>query len=302
MKTIQPLTYKIKLYKEGIEEKINEYKDINYFKKSLENFLFFSDNMEKYITREIDGKKISLNSEIEIKDNKYIFINFKYGGAVNEHDNSIIIENEEITQELKKTGDMLSDYPCGIEFSIREDSKFLIIEGKMTILANGNQQMKGKIEKMFKEIYKQDKKIGFTNPEYRIDFFMTKEEIKIIDKRVRSVIFQYEVEHLNIFKKLESNKTKNKTARIKVEFSNFGNYEEEKELLNFIKGLEKENGLKVGKLVSKNVRVRQNGKYYQGMLKDENDEFIVQSKELVLENKKDISFFEFKKISEDFFK
>lgn len=301
MKTIQPLTYEIRLFKQWIIWKINNYKDINYLKNAIEDYLYYSDNMENFPTKEIDGKKVCLHKPIEIVGN-YLFINFKYWEQVNEHDNSIILENDSITQEINKTWDLVSDFPCWIEFNVDEDSKFLKIFWKLTLLANWNQQMKSKVEKIFRDIYKQEEQVWFTEPTYKIDFLFTKDEMKIIDKRVSSIIFNYEVPHTNIFKSLaDEEETKKKTAKIKVEFSRFWNYNEEKELETFIKYLEKNSPVKTWKLISKTVKVRQNNKYYQWNLKDENDEFIVQAKELVLASEKDISYEDFKKISKEFF-
>ena len=43
MKSIIPLTYKIKLFKDWIETKINDYKTPDYLKKAIEDLLFFSE-------------------------------------------------------------------------------------------------------------------------------------------------------------------------------------------------------------------------------------------------------------------
>ena len=91
MKTIQPFTYEIKLFKDWIIWKLNNYKDINYLKNAIEDFLYYSDNMKNYPMREIDGKKICLHKPIEIDNDDYLFINFKYWEQVNEHDNGDII-------------------------------------------------------------------------------------------------------------------------------------------------------------------------------------------------------------------
>lgn len=307
MKSIIPLTYKIKLFKDWIETKINDYKTPDYLKKAIEDLLFFSENLnlKKFQNRKIDGKKIWSYSPIEIekiKDKTYVFINFKYWDEVNEHDNAVIVENEQIKQTLSKTWDLLADFPCAIDFNIAEDSKFLIIEWKMTIMSNWNQQMKSKILTIFKKIYIQSKNVWLTEPEYKVDFFITEEEIKIIDKRVSAIVLNYEIPYNNIYKWIAENTKSNKNAKIKIEFSSFlKTINEEKELEKFIKSLENLNWLQVWKLVSKHVKIRQNNKDFKWFLTEQNEEFIVQAKELFLENKKDISLKEFKEKSREYF-
>lgn len=306
MKSIIPLEYKIKILKQNVlNSTIEEYKKIEFMKQSIQDYFFFLENQEssKFKPKNILQRKVWLYQEIEIIENKSLFINFKYWDAVIETDNSIIIENDEITQVINPKGDLLADFPCWISFNVIDDWKFLKISWKMTIMVKWNEQMKWKIKEILEKIYIHNNQWENTiKPSIEVEFFYTKDEINIIDKKVRWIKMSFNIENKNLFKQWE-NWSNKKTARLDINYSWWWKIwiDNEKELEKFINELET-NLWNFGILVSKTAQIKDNWKTYSTVIENQKDELIVNLKEAVIESKKEISYTEFKKLSLTFFK
>lgn len=306
MKTIIPLEYEIKILKINVlDSTLENYKKIDFMKKSISDTLFFFENQveNKFKPLKIQQRKIWLYQEIEIIDSNLLFINFKYWDSVNQSDNSVIIENEKIAQVINKTWDFLTDFPCWISFNIREDSKYLFISWKMAILANRNEQMKWKIKEIFEKIYIHNNQWeNDITPKININFYYTKEEVQLIDAKVRWIKMTFNVPRWDLFKQWEEWFDKD-NARLEIKYSWWKKIgtDNEKELENFIKELE-EKIWNFWKLVSRTAEIRDNKKTYKTEVNNLNDELIVNLKEAVIATSKEMSYDDFKKLSMDYLK
>lgn len=192
MQKIIPLKYKIKLWKNCLsEEKIKKYSTPEYLKERLENEFRLNEHLidpTKIFVKKHNSKDISIEEPIEIDEFEnvdFVFIKFKYWDKVAKNDNWKIIDDGEVIQIIVDKGSLLTDFYFWMEFNIKPDSKFLIIEWNITTVQKSNEQMKSQILNLFeKDIYLQDKNDEY-KPEYSLKFKFEEQEIKNIEEKIR---------------------------------------------------------------------------------------------------------------------
>lgn len=191
MQKIIPLIYKVKLWKSCLsEDKIKKYSTPEYFKERLEDEFRLSEHLadnKKIFLKKYVQKEVSLEEEIildKFNDKDFIFTKFKYWDKVAENDNWKVCHEWEIIQVISDKGSLLTDFYFWMEFSSRQDSKFLFIEWTITTVQKSNEQMKAQIYHLFKtDLYKQDNNDHL--PEYIVDFKFEEQEIKNISEKVK---------------------------------------------------------------------------------------------------------------------
>lgn len=192
MQKIIPLTYKVKLWKSCLSaDKIKKYSTPEYFKERLEEEFRLSEHLadtKKIFVKKCSSKDVSLEEEIEIDDfnsKSFIFTKFKYWDKVAENDNWKVVHEWEIVQVMANEGSLLTDFYCWIDFCIRPDSKYLIIEWTITTVQKSNEQMRSQIHHMLKyDLYPQDNSTDHI-PEYTVKFKFEEQEVKNIHKNVK---------------------------------------------------------------------------------------------------------------------
>jgi hypothetical protein len=173
----------------------------------------------------------------------------------------------------------------------------------MSILANWNEQMKWKIKEIFEKIYIHNNQWeNSIQPKIDINFFYTKEEIKLIDQKVRWVKMTFNISKWNLFRQWEEWSDKD-TATLEVKYSWWRKIwtDNEEELEEFIKNLE-DKIWSFWKLTSKSAEIRTNKKTYKTNINNLNDELVVNLKEAVIKTAKEISYDEFKEVSLNYLK
>lgn len=191
MQKIIPLTYRVKLWKSCLsEDKIKRYSTPEYFKERLEEEFRLSEHLaddKKIFLKKYVQKEVSLEEPIIIdnfNDKDFIFAKFKYWDKVAENDNWKVCHEWEIIQVLSDKWSLLTDFYFWMDFWIRPDSKFLIIEWTITTVQKSNEQMKAQIYHLLKnDLYLQDNIDHL--PEYIVDFKFEEQEIYRISEKIK---------------------------------------------------------------------------------------------------------------------
>ena len=194
MQKIIPLSYKVKLWKSCLsEDKIKRYSTPEYFKERLEEEFRLTEHIadpKKIFVKKCSQKDVSLEESIDIdvfNDKTFIFTKFKYWDKVAENDNWKVAHEWEIVQVMSNIGSLLTDFYFGMDFSIRADTKFLIIEWTITTIQKSNEQMKAQILHLLKDdLYLQDDTKDYA-PEYAVDFKFEEQEISRISEKVKKL-------------------------------------------------------------------------------------------------------------------
>ncbi len=192
MQKIIPLYFKVKLWKSCLsEDKIKRYSTPEYLKQRLEEEFHLSEHLadaKKIFVKKCSWKDVSLEETIEIDNyNKkiFIFVKFKYWDKVSKNDNWKIAHEWEIVQIMANEGSLLTDFYCGIDFIVRPDSKYLIIEWTITTVQKSNEQMRAQLQYLLEnDLYIQDN-IEHNKPEYIVKFKFEEQEIKNIKEKVK---------------------------------------------------------------------------------------------------------------------
>ena len=200
MQKIIPLTYKVKLWKSCLsEDKIKRYSTPEYFKERLEEEFRLSEHLadsKKIFVKKYVQKEVSLEESIDIElfnDKNFVFAKFKYWDKVAENDNWKVVHEWEIVQIISNKGSLLTDFYFWMDFYIRPDSKFLIIEWTITTVQKSNEQMKAQILQLLKnDLYLQNDNKDFL-PEYHVDFKFEEQEVSKISEKIKKVELVTEV-------------------------------------------------------------------------------------------------------------